>query len=78
MPTPSAAGPSRKRSGTSEYAYGYRPAARPGRVGFMTTPLSVPPRSTGRGLTPVLAASVVLALAWTCAILYVVARWTLG
>ncbi|CAM5304939.1 morphogenic membrane protein MmpA [Streptomyces tanashiensis] len=44
----------------------------------MTTPLSVPPRSTGRGLTLVLAGAGVLALAWTCAILYVLTSWTLG
>ncbi|MGW4704648.1 morphogenic membrane protein MmpA [Streptomyces sp. NPDC004285] len=44
----------------------------------MTTPRANPPRSDGHGLTPVLAASVALALAWTCAILYVLVRWTLG
>ncbi|MCZ0982048.1 hypothetical protein O1L60_32565 [Streptomyces diastatochromogenes] len=44
----------------------------------MTTPLPAPPRSTGRGLPLVLATAGVLALAWTCAILYVVADWAIG
>ncbi|MFF0473287.1 morphogenic membrane protein MmpA [Streptomyces sp. NPDC004284] len=44
----------------------------------MTTPLSVPPRSTGRGLTLVLTAAGLPALAWTFAILYVLTGWTFG
>ncbi|MFE0648180.1 morphogenic membrane protein MmpA [Streptomyces sp. NPDC059534] len=44
----------------------------------MTTPLSVPPRSAGRGLALVLAAAGMLASAWVCAMLYVVAAWVLA
>ncbi|MER7952671.1 hypothetical protein ABTY59_35305 [Streptomyces sp. NPDC096079] len=44
----------------------------------MTTPLSAPSRPAGRGLTLVLATAVVLGVAWTCAILYVLTSWTLG
>ncbi|MFE2558864.1 morphogenic membrane protein MmpA [Streptomyces sp. NPDC059352] len=44
----------------------------------MTTPLSVPPRSAGRGLTLTLAAAGLVVLAWVCAMLYVVAAWVLA
>ncbi|MEV8589111.1 morphogenic membrane protein MmpA [Streptomyces sp. NPDC051180] len=44
----------------------------------MTTPLSVPPRSAGRGLALALATAGMLALAWVCAVLYTVAAWALA
>ncbi|WP_260605278.1 morphogenic membrane protein MmpA [Streptomyces sp. WAC01280] len=44
----------------------------------MTTPLPVPSRSAERGLTLTLATAGLLALAWVCAMLYVVADWVLA
>ncbi|MFE1547940.1 morphogenic membrane protein MmpA [Streptomyces sp. NPDC058718] len=44
----------------------------------MTTPLPTPSRSAGRGLTLTLATAGLLALAWVCAMLYVVADWVLA
>jgi len=44
----------------------------------MTTPLPVTSRSAGRGLTLTLATAGLLALAWVCAMLYVVADWVLA
>ncbi|MEU2244507.1 MULTISPECIES: morphogenic membrane protein MmpA [Streptomyces] len=44
----------------------------------MTTPLPAPSRSAGRGLTLTLATAGLLALAWVCAMLYVVADWVLA
>ncbi|MFJ8660677.1 morphogenic membrane protein MmpA [Streptomyces sp. NPDC093795] len=44
----------------------------------MTTPLSAPSRSAGRGLNLVLACAGLVALAWSCAMLYVVAAWVLA
>ncbi|WP_406064075.1 hypothetical protein OG462_35280 [Streptomyces sp. NBC_01077] len=43
----------------------------------MTTPLSVSPRSTGRGLNLILDGGAPVALAWVCAMLYVLAAWAL-
>ncbi|MFF1506638.1 morphogenic membrane protein MmpA [Streptomyces sp. NPDC058326] len=43
----------------------------------MTTPLSAPPRSAGRGLNLVLAGAGLVALAWVCAMLYVLGAWIL-
>ncbi|MER5307393.1 hypothetical protein ABT034_06335 [Streptomyces sp. NPDC002773] len=44
----------------------------------MTTPLSAPPRSAGRGLNLVLVCVGLVALAWSWAMLYVVAAWVLA
>ncbi|MFF5929976.1 morphogenic membrane protein MmpA [Streptomyces hydrogenans] len=46
----------------------------------MTTPVTTGPRrrSGGRALPVVLAVAAFSALAWTCAILYVLADWTTG
>ncbi|MFE3068338.1 morphogenic membrane protein MmpA [Streptomyces sp. NPDC059247] len=41
----------------------------------MTTSLSAPPRTTGRGLNLVLAGAALLALGWLCAIVYVLLVW---
>ncbi|MEW1697479.1 morphogenic membrane protein MmpA [Streptomyces sp. NPDC093249] len=44
----------------------------------MTTSLSAPPRTTGRGLNLVLAGAVLLALGWLCAIVYVLLGWAVA
>ncbi|WP_282695863.1 hypothetical protein [Streptomyces sp. CC208A] len=46
----------------------------------MTTPVTTPSRrsSAGRALPVVLAVAALSALAWTCAILYVLADWATG
>ncbi|MEU4079206.1 morphogenic membrane protein MmpA [Streptomyces venezuelae] len=44
----------------------------------MTTPLSVPSRSAGRGLNLVLGGAALLALAWACAMVYVLVSWVLA
>ncbi|MER5736382.1 MULTISPECIES: morphogenic membrane protein MmpA [unclassified Streptomyces] len=46
----------------------------------MTSPATTGPRrrSGGRALPAVLAVAALSALAWTCAILYVLADWTTG
>ncbi|WP_306330110.1 morphogenic membrane protein MmpA [Streptomyces venezuelae] len=44
----------------------------------MTTPLSVPSRSAGRGLHLALGGAALLALAWVCAMVYVLAAWALA
>ncbi|MGW6566569.1 morphogenic membrane protein MmpA [Streptomyces sp. NPDC054975] len=44
----------------------------------MTLPVSAPPRRAGRGMNALLAGSALLALAWLCAMLYVVAAWVLA
>ncbi|GGR24987.1 morphogenic membrane protein MmpA [Streptomyces roseolus] len=46
----------------------------------MTTPVTTGPgrRSGGRALPAALTVAALSALAWTCAILYVLADWTLG
>ncbi|MER5963829.1 morphogenic membrane protein MmpA [Streptomyces sp. NPDC002057] len=44
----------------------------------MTTPLSAPPRSAGRGLNLILAGSALVALAWVCAVLYIIVAWAVA
>ncbi|MHA4773972.1 morphogenic membrane protein MmpA [Streptomyces sp. MSC1_001] len=44
----------------------------------MASPLPVPSRPAGRGLDLVLAGAGLVALAWVCAVLYVVAAWVLA
>ncbi|WP_262928292.1 morphogenic membrane protein MmpA [Streptomyces sp. CBMA370] len=44
----------------------------------MTTSLSAPPRSTGRGLNLILAGAALLAVTWVCAILYVLLAWAVA
>ncbi|MFF5932772.1 morphogenic membrane protein MmpA [Streptomyces sp. NPDC012508] len=41
----------------------------------MTTPVPAPPHSADRGMTAMLATAGIVALAWLCAMLYVVAVW---
>lgn len=61
-------------SGT-EYAYGWRGVITGGRLGPMTSPVSAPPRTAGRGMHTLLAGAGLLALAWVCAMVYVVVAW---
>lgn len=46
-----------------------------GRLESMTTPVPLPPKSTDRGLVAMLATAGIAALAWLCAMVYVVAAW---
>lgn len=44
----------------------------------MPLPVSSPPRPTDRGMSLLLAAAGLTALAWVCAMVYVVAAWVLA
>ncbi|MDT9689913.1 hypothetical protein Q5762_16505 [Streptomyces sp. P9(2023)] len=44
----------------------------------MTSPVSAPPRTAGRSMNVLLAGAGLLALAWVCAMIYVVAAWVLA